>query len=237
MNQSQNPVTNRFADYFVICGLDISSGLELDRFSGDTLHCSPLDRPYKSKVLAHYPDNVPWNPFDHEAVAMLCLPHGLHFRTQKNSLEPRFHSFITTREDGRRTYGFSLVFYEEVTDRRICSAMQTLQAMHLTEVSSKRTPPVVSSSGRKSSKRSQQGLLEGSSHSTRSLPRHFKLSSHRGSIGSALEECFSSTNFCSQAYYDASQDSLYASKSIALVCQLPFVRAAQKFLMGLYKYV
>ncbi|XP_071447569.1 DENN domain-containing protein 5B [Hetaerina americana] len=228
MNLFQNPAINRFADYFVICGLDICSGLELDRFSGDTLHCSPLDRPYKSKVLAHYPDNVPWNVFDHEAVSMLCLPHGLQFRTQKHSLEPRFHSFITTREDGSRTYGFSLVFFEEVTDRRICSAMQTLQAMHATEVASKRTTPVVQE-GRKG----RRGGGSGSSHSTRSLPRHFKLSVTQRSVDAGGE---GSPGTSSQMEYDASQDSLYASKAIALVCQLPFVRAAKKFLNGLYKH-
>jgi hypothetical protein len=57
----------------------------------------------------------------------LCLPQGLQFRTQKHSLEPQFHSFVITREDGRRSYGFSYVFYEEVRNRKICSAMQTLQ--------------------------------------------------------------------------------------------------------------
>ncbi|XP_046395461.1 DENN domain-containing protein 5B isoform X2 [Ischnura elegans] len=217
MNMFHNSTINRFADYFVICGLDISSGLELDRFSGDTLHCSPLDRPYKSKVLAHYPENVPWNVFDNEAVSMLCLPHGLRFRTQRHPLEPRFHSFITTREDGSRTYGFSLVFFEEVTERRICSAMQTLQAMHATEVASKRSVPA--ERGSKSRR--------GSSHTTRSLPRHFKLSV-------AEQELDASS--ATQMEYDAAQDSLYASKSIALVCQLPYVRAAKKFLTGLYKH-
>ena len=28
---------NRFADYFVICGLDLDTGLEPDRFSGESL--------------------------------------------------------------------------------------------------------------------------------------------------------------------------------------------------------
>lgn len=27
-------ITNRFADYFVICGLDLDTGLEPDRFAG-----------------------------------------------------------------------------------------------------------------------------------------------------------------------------------------------------------
>jgi len=38
---------------------------------GDNLHCSPLDRAYKSKPLAHYPENVPWNPFDAHGICMV----------------------------------------------------------------------------------------------------------------------------------------------------------------------
>uniref|UniRef100_A0A8C9ZKA2 DENN domain containing 5A n=1 Tax=Sander lucioperca TaxID=283035 RepID=A0A8C9ZKA2_SANLU len=120
----------RFADYFVICGLDTESGLEPDELSGENFEQSPLRRTFKSKVLAHYPDNVEWNPFDQDAVGMLCMPKGLAFRTQVDSLEPQFHSFIITREDGSRTYGFALTFFEEVTSKQICSAMQTLYHMH-----------------------------------------------------------------------------------------------------------
>jgi len=40
-------------------------------FVGDNLHCSPLDRAYKSKPLAHYPENVPWNPFDAHGICMV----------------------------------------------------------------------------------------------------------------------------------------------------------------------
>lgn len=32
--QSQQTTTNRFADYFVICGLDLDTGLEPDRIAG-----------------------------------------------------------------------------------------------------------------------------------------------------------------------------------------------------------
>lgn len=58
---------------------------------------------------------------------MLSLPQGLRFRTQKHSIEPHFHSFATTREDGKRCHGFSLIFYEEVRNEDICNAMHTLQ--------------------------------------------------------------------------------------------------------------
>ncbi|XP_057340545.1 DENN domain-containing protein 5A isoform X2 [Microplitis mediator] len=201
----------RFADYFVICGLDKDSGLEPDKYFGDSLQCTPLDRAYKSKVLGHYPDSVPWNPFDEHAVCMLCLPSGLRFRTQKHSVEPSFHSFVLTKEDGRRTYGFSLVFFEECRNRKICAAMQTLQAMFITELSSGQngTPPVP--------RKGQDP------HNTRSLPRHFKLSAH--SPGAAM------------AYYDSTKDKLLVTKSISLLCQQPYLHAARTFLTNLYKCV
>ncbi|XP_076396761.1 DENN domain containing pinstripe isoform X2 [Megachile rotundata] len=201
----------RFADYFVICGLDKDSGLEPDKYFGDSLQCTPLDRAYKSKVLGHYPVSVPWNPFDEHAVCMLCLPSGLRFRTQKHSVEPTFHSFVLTKEDGHRTYGFSLVFYEECRNRKICAAMQTLQAMHITELSSGQngTPPTV--------RKGQDG------HNTRSLPRHFKLSAH--SPSAAL------------GYYDSTKDKLLVTKSISLLCQQPYLHAAKTFLTNLYKCV
>lgn len=65
-------------------------------FTGDSLHCPPLDRAYKSKPLAHYPEHVSWNPFDAHGICMLSLPQGLRFRTQKHSIEPHLHSFATT---------------------------------------------------------------------------------------------------------------------------------------------
>ncbi|XP_069674606.1 DENN domain-containing protein 5B isoform X2 [Periplaneta americana] len=215
MNSPTSSGANRFADYFVICGLDLSSGLEPDRFAGDNLESTPLDRSYKCQVLGYYPESVAWNPFDKNAVGMLCLPHGLRFRTQKHSLEPQFHSFVITREDGRRSYGFSFVFYEEVRNRKICSAMQVLQQMHLTELSSSHI-----GSG---SRRSRAAGLGHDAHNTRSLPRHFKLSTHQQ--GAA------------QSYYDTTKDTLYVSKSIALICQLPYVYAARKFLSGLHRLV
>ena len=46
----------RFADYFAVVGLDLSSGLEPDTLSGDNLHVAPLSRPYKCAVLGHHPE-------------------------------------------------------------------------------------------------------------------------------------------------------------------------------------
>ncbi|XP_026550883.1 DENN domain-containing protein 5B isoform X2 [Notechis scutatus] len=123
----------RFAHYFVLCGIDADSGLEPDELAGENFDQSPLRRTFKSKVLAHYPQNIEWNPFDQDAVNMLCMPKGLSFRTQSDLRDPQFHSFIITREDGSRTYGFVLTFFEEVTSKQICAAMQTLYQMHNAE--------------------------------------------------------------------------------------------------------
>ncbi|XP_039428700.1 DENN domain-containing protein 5B isoform X3 [Culex pipiens pallens] len=209
LNESVQQQYTRFADYFVICGLDLDSGLEPDLFAGDSLQCSPLDRAYKSKPLAHYPENVAWNPFDAHGICMLSLPQGLRFRTQKHNIEPRFHAFATTREDGKRCYGFSLVFYEEVRNRQICSAMHTLQSMYITEVSSSQQPP--------------PGTLRRVKESpvSRSLPRHFKIAAQ--APASAL------------SYYDITKDKLYVAKSLSLVCQVPYAHIAELFLQNLFK--
>ena len=64
---------------------------------------------------------------DSDAIPQLALPRGLQFRTQKNSLSPSFHSFVITREDGSRLYGFAYTFFERVEDRATCDTMHTLQ--------------------------------------------------------------------------------------------------------------
>ena len=38
--------------------------------AGDNFDRSPMERSFKSRVLAHYPDSVPWNPFDRDAISM-----------------------------------------------------------------------------------------------------------------------------------------------------------------------
>ena len=65
--------------------------------------------------------------YSYDLFEQLCLPSGLVFRTQKHTLEPCFHSFVITRENGSRTFGFSYIFYEEVNSKHVTSAIQTLQ--------------------------------------------------------------------------------------------------------------
>uniref|UniRef100_A0A669DLA8 DENN domain containing 5B n=1 Tax=Oreochromis niloticus TaxID=8128 RepID=A0A669DLA8_ORENI len=140
----------RFAHYFVVCGVDTETGLEPDDGAGCIYVCeavwwepvsggelggegfehSPVRRSFKSKVLAHYPENTDRNPFNKDAVNMLCMPRGLSFRTQADRLDPQFHSFTISFDDGTRSYGFVHTFYEEVTSPQIITAMQTLCQMH-----------------------------------------------------------------------------------------------------------
>ncbi|XP_070503270.1 DENN domain-containing protein 5B isoform X3 [Chironomus tepperi] len=195
----------RFADYFAICGLDVDLGLEAELYTDGVTTSPPLDRSYKGKSLINYPANVSWNPFDSYGICMLSLPQGLKFRTQKHDLTPRFHSFISTRDDGKRCYGFSLIFYEEVKNENICTAMQTLQSMYITELSS------------------SQGSLRRSDPVSRSLPRHFRLAEDDKSSNSAA------------SFYDIQKDTLFVTKSITLVCQFAYSHIAEIFLTNLYK--
>uniref|UniRef100_A0A4W6E423 DENN/MADD domain containing 5B n=1 Tax=Lates calcarifer TaxID=8187 RepID=A0A4W6E423_LATCA len=138
----------RFAHYFVVCGLDAETGLEPDdgagRWlkemdadgcggSGENFEQSPIRRSFKSKVLVRYPENTDRNPFNKDAVNMLCMPRGLSFRTQADRLDPQFHSFTMSSDDGTRSYGFVHTFYEEVTSPQIITAMYTLYQMHHVE--------------------------------------------------------------------------------------------------------
>ena len=56
---------------------------------GDNLDSSPLERPFKSRVLTHLPHNVPSYPFDAEAVSMVGLCDAsqinIKFHTEQHS--------------------------------------------------------------------------------------------------------------------------------------------------------
>lgn len=218
----------RFAHYFAICGIDTETGLEPDELAalyrwleadrqgrdpdtaatGEDFEQNPLKRTFKSKVLARYPENVEWNPFDQDAVNMLCMPKGLSFRTQADQHDPQFHSFIITKEDGSRTYGFVHTFYEEVTSPQICSAMQTLYQMHNTQSATANTPSSSSSS------------------------------SSMDSLASSLDEADPTTSSSRRAGgYNSSRDTLYVSKALCLIVPMPFMHACRRFLSQLHRAV
>ncbi|KAG7235831.1 hypothetical protein INR49_002131 [Caranx melampygus] len=143
---------------------------------------------------------------------MLCMPKGLSFRTQADQRDPQFHSFIITKEDGSRTYGFVHTFYEEVTSPQICSAMQTLYQMHNAEHASSNPPSSSSSSSSSSMDSLASSLDEADSPSSSS--------SSRGAGG-----------------YDSSRDTLYVSKALCLITPMPFMHACRHFLSQLHRAV
>ena len=112
----------KFASYFVIGGLEASSGLiEEENSLRSDLADNPLERSYKPTILRHLPDTSSWSNYNPEALARLILPNGLRFCTDKEirTLNPKSHSFVLTQETGEKCYGVSLVFYEEVKDINI----------------------------------------------------------------------------------------------------------------------
>ena len=78
---------------------------------------------------------------------------------------------MVTREDGEKTHGAAVIFYEEVKDVNICHAVHTLQKMYSTEAEGGGTL--------KRADRLRPRSAKGSSGSTssdrsRSLPRHYQ---------------------------------------------------------------
>lgn len=170
----------------------------------------------------------------------------MQFRTQKHVLEPKFHPFLVTKEDGSRAHGFAYVFYEEVNSKQICTAMHTLQvswfciynilSFFFTLVILQYHKYIgckfsffihfnffqsvylteMSSSHAKAASGATPDKRD-----TRSLPRQFRLSAPKSPA--ALH------------FYDITKDQLYVTKCIALVGQHPYVNSAKKFLKGLYR--
>uniref|UniRef100_A0A3Q0RBP1 DENN/MADD domain containing 5B n=1 Tax=Amphilophus citrinellus TaxID=61819 RepID=A0A3Q0RBP1_AMPCI len=212
----------RFAHYFVVCGVDAETGLEPDDGAGEGFEHSPIRRSFKSKVLAHYPENTDRNPFNKDAVNMLCMPRGLSFRTQADRLDPQFHSFTIAFDDGARSYGFVHTFYEEVTSPQIITAMQTLYQMHHVEhhSSSLASSPSSSSSSASSPSTSSMDSLASSSDESDAE----SLAGVSGCLG-----CVGS--------FDPARDTLYVSKALCIVTPLPFLQASRQFLVQLHQAV
>ncbi|CAH8640019.1 unnamed protein product [Schistosoma bovis] len=138
--------TEQVIDYFYICGVDYGVGLE--SFSsgekGDGyLDLPPLERPYKCRVLQHFPEYSPSCPFDEESTALVTMPQGLNIFRQSSPLFNRFHlpqrhTFIITREDGTRVHGLALLFCELVTHEGFKEAVSSLQMMYTADLQSRR---------------------------------------------------------------------------------------------------
>uniref|UniRef100_A0A3B5N1B2 Uncharacterized protein n=1 Tax=Xiphophorus couchianus TaxID=32473 RepID=A0A3B5N1B2_9TELE len=214
----------RFAHYFVVCGVDTETGLEPDDGAGESFEQSPIRRSFKSKVLVHYPENMDRNPFNKDAVNMLCLPRGLSFCTQADSLDPQFHSFTVTSDDGTRSYGFVHTFYEEVTSPQIITAMQTLYQMHHVEHHSSSSTSSPSSSTSSSASTPSTSSMDSLASSLEESDAESLTSGVSGCLG-----CVGS--------FDAARDTLYVSKALCLITPLPFLQASRQFLAQLHQAV
>ncbi|XP_033121822.1 DENN domain-containing protein 5B-like [Anneissia japonica] len=218
----------RFVDYFVVCGLDPTSGLHADHLSGDSNHVPPLQRGYTSQVLQHYPKNVDWNPFDDAGVNMLCMPKGLSFRTHRDKRAPHLHSFLMTREDGTRVHGAALTFYEPVEDQGICISMQALHTKYQNETRNRENEIKVYGGSPQISRR----------NSTQSYATFPKMASRRPSasaIGRISPKIVrrSDALLCQNKIgtYNFPKDRLYVTKCICLIMQMPYIKSCFKFLM------
>uniref|UniRef100_A0A8C6X018 DENN/MADD domain containing 5B n=1 Tax=Neogobius melanostomus TaxID=47308 RepID=A0A8C6X018_9GOBI len=180
--------------------------------TGEEPEQSPLRRRFRSKVLARFPESVEGQPFDQDAVNMLCLPRGLSFRTRPEP--PHFHSFLITREDFTRTYGFALIFYEQVRSAQVCASMQTLLSLHHVQNQVQTEVPGQTGSSSASSSSSMDSLCS-------SVEDPDPDSKHAPPPGG----------------YDFSVDPLYVSKALCLLAPLPFVGACRSFLSQLHRAV
>ncbi|XP_026222005.1 DENN domain-containing protein 5B-like [Anabas testudineus] len=212
----------RFAHYFVVCGVDTDTGLEPDDGAGESFDQSPIRRSFKSKVLVHYPETTERSPFNKDAVNMLCMPRGLSFRTQADRLDPQFHSFTISFDDGTRSYGFVHTFYEEVTSAQIITAMQTLYQMHHVEHHS-----------------SSSASSPSSSSSSASSPSTCSMDSLVSSMDESDAESLAGVSGClgCAGSFEPARDTLYVSKALCLISPLPFLQASRQFLSQLHQAV
>ena len=181
-----------FARYFLICGLEANSGLELEdsqhqnqqsrgrsrevTSTSTSTDFNPLERSYKCSVLRLIPAQSSGEALDNpEALARLILPNGVKFCTQREieNCPPSAHPFVMTRENGEKWLGATIVAYEEVKDSDICHAVHTLQKMHSTELDSGSTG---TAKHRRSGELSRPLSSSSSNSRSRSLPRHYQQS-------------------------------------------------------------
>ncbi|KAK4475699.1 hypothetical protein MN116_000965 [Schistosoma mekongi] len=107
------------------------------------LDLPPMERPYKCRVLQHFPEYSPNYPFDEESTALVTMPQGLNVFSHGSPLFQRFqlpqrHTFIITREDGTRVHGLTLLFSELVTHEGFKEAVNSLQMMYATDLQSRK---------------------------------------------------------------------------------------------------
>lgn len=150
------------------------------------------------------------------------MPRGLSFRTQADRLDPQFHSFTISFDNGTRSYGFVHTFYEEVTSAQIITAMQTLYQMYHVEHHS-----------------SSSASSPSSSSSSASSPSTCSMDSLVSSLDESDAESLAGVSGClgCTGSFEPSRDTLYVSKALCLLSPLPFLQASRQFLSQLHQAV
>eukprot|EP00040_Diaphanoeca_grandis_P015882 m.81642 g.81642 ORF g.81642 m.81642 type:complete len:1362 (-) comp25439_c0_seq1:67-4152(-) len=207
--RSVDPSSRTFVDYLVVSGLDPE--LVKQHLGGEPdLEDGPLDRAYPSTVLQHLPETCPWNaPFNTD-IATLCFPAGLHFKLSCDDRRSVLHPFVMTKEDGSRTYGMSLTFYEEVLDTKLVELLNVLQQIHDYQTMNAADEPysfspMSSPTGRRKSKRRSSSML---------FPAE-QVASSEMLLGDTFKR-------------------VYAPTSISIVSQIPAIAAMEQCLLDLY---
>ncbi|CAD6199179.1 unnamed protein product [Caenorhabditis auriculariae] len=224
MSSPGKDIEVNFADYFVIAGYDPDSNLQIDssydyaqapgEVSSPQENPPPLQRSFLAKILNHFPQRRPENPFPNE-ILPLCMPKGLRFYTEKDVPQcPTVHTFANIREDGSRINGTAITFYEHVKDAGICDAMWQLHQEHVRELTQARDPRHQRAFGERERVPLPPGTVSGGTHT---LPRSRRDRTKRIS------------------YYDGGgHNSLYMTKTLCLLTKLPLVHASSTFLSALH---
>ncbi|ORY28412.1 DENN-domain-containing protein [Rhizoclosmatium globosum] len=78
----------------------------------------PLEYKYSSKILQRFPEKD-WSDRERfpENVHMFCFPNGLQFRHEPDTPpESTCHSFVVSSEQGDKSFGVCLTFYERIQE-------------------------------------------------------------------------------------------------------------------------
>uniref|UniRef100_A0A8R1I6Y2 UDENN domain-containing protein n=1 Tax=Caenorhabditis japonica TaxID=281687 RepID=A0A8R1I6Y2_CAEJA len=212
-------------DYFAVAGYDPDTGLVVDPkydpspspgaspSSSTPEHLPPLQRSFVAKIINHFPQRRPGNPFSDD-ILHLCMPRGLRFYTEKDvPKKPILHTFANIREDGSRINGTGITFYEEVKDVTICEAMAQLQQDHVREITA-RVKGVVEKQHRT---HHPPGTVSGGTHT---LPRNRRDRTKRVSY-----------------YEGGGSNLLFMSRTICVISRLPLVNSTRALLTTLHQII
>ncbi|CCD64625.1 Lateral Signaling Target [Caenorhabditis elegans] len=225
MSSNTTDIDVTLVDYFAVAGYDPDIGLVVDtKYDPGHTPCEspgssapefrpPLQRSFVAKIINHFPQRRPGNPFSDD-ILHLCMPRGLRFYTEKDVPKKlMIHTFANIKEDGSRINGTALTFYEEVKDLAICDAMAQLQQDHVREITARHNGIIE----KQQRIHHPPGTVSGGTHT---LPRNRRDRSKRISY-----------------YEGGGHNSLYMSRTICVLSRLPLVNSTRALLTALHQII